>query len=385
MAVQNFYQNRTKKIMGLSSAARGHMRPFGGRSPPFLVATLCVGLCVLGVSYWRLGIQYNDLESQLLRLIQKKNSLEADVSFINKQLESREENFSKAKVNLQNTENDLINLKNQFDEQSEKLKTMQKTNENFEHSMDDQRKQLEAKETIVSELRKQNQALLDENQKLKSDYTEVKSRLDSTSKLSNKNVDDSNSNSNSKAQQQLQTNNMEQSKSINVIHSPPSLNNNQAASLSKSSSLPSSMDSNKNIIPAPGIVAEAQSSQSQAIPETAKEQPPQQNSDQKDHSNEQIQKPKIDPVIKLIKNNVGLLDNNDHQRQPKSAEKFDNGHQNDKSMMFDNVDNDGNNLNGNDGGGGDDDGGNNGGGKMIDDKDALLDSNNIDDNNNTLL
>lgn len=369
--------------MGLSSAARGHMRPFGGRSPPFLVATLCVGLCVLGVSYWRLGIQYNDLESQLLRLIQKKNSLEADVSFINKQLESREENFSKAKVNLQNTENDLTNLKNQFDEQSEKLKTMQKTNENLEHSMDDQRKQLEAKETIVSELRKQNQALLDENQKLKSDYTEVKSRLDSTSKLSNKNVDDSNSNS--KAQQQLQTNNMEQSKSINVIHSPPSLNNNQAASLSKSSSLPSSMDSNKNIIPAPGIVAEAQSSQSQAIPETAKEQPPQQNSDQKDHSNEQIQKPKIDPVIKLIKNNVGLLDNNDHQRQPKSAEKFDNGHQNDKSMMFDNVDNDGNNLNGNDGGGGDDDGGNNGGGKMIDDKDALLDSNNIDDNNNTLL
>ena len=96
--------------MGLSSAARGHMRPFGGRSPPFLVATLCVGICVLGISYWRLGIQYNDLEDQLRRLIQKKDSLEANESFISKQLELREENFSEAKVNLQKKEKELLEV-----------------------------------------------------------------------------------------------------------------------------------------------------------------------------------------------------------------------------------------------------------------------------------
>ncbi|OTF84096.1 hypothetical protein BLA29_001730, partial [Euroglyphus maynei] len=264
--------------MGLSSAARGHMRPFGGRSPPFLVATLCVGLCVLGISYWRLGIQYNDLEDQLRRLIQKKDSLEANESFISKQLELREENFSEAKVNLQKKEKELLDMKNRFDEQTEKLKTMQKTNENLERSVDDQRTKLEAKEAIIRELR-------EKNRKLESDYTEVKSRLDSSPKSPVKNGDESNS----KAQQQSQTNS-ERSQPINVIHSPPLNNDGNKNELSSKSSSLSAMDSKKNI-PAPGI---AESQAVAAIPEMEK---PQQQ--QSHNSNEQIQKPKIDPIIKL--------------------------------------------------------------------------------------
>nr|XP_046917385.1 protein GOLM2-like [Dermatophagoides farinae] len=312
--------------MGLSSAARGHMRPFGGRSPPFLVATLCVGICVLGISYWRLGIQYNDLEDQLRRLIQKKDSLEANESFISKQLELREENFSEAKVNLQKKEKELLDLQKRFDEQSEMLITMKKTNNDFEHTVNDLHNKMKTKETIISGLREKNQILIDENKKLKSDYMDVKSRLDSqsskqhiqSSSSSIKNADESILKAQQQQQQQL-----ERSQLTNVIHSPPSSlnndnNNNPIPLPPKLSSLPSSSM-------APGIVVEAQSQAVAAIPETIhkQQQPPpeqQQNSDQiHHHSNEQIQKPKIDPVIKLIKNNVGSLDdNNDHQRQPKS-------------------------------------------------------------------
>lgn len=114
--------------MGLSSSvSRGHMRPFVGRSPPFLVATLCVGLCVLAVSYWHLGNQYNDLEQQFRQLIQKKETLEANESFISKQLELREENFSEAKVNLQKKEQELIDLKKRLDDDALKLKETEKS------------------------------------------------------------------------------------------------------------------------------------------------------------------------------------------------------------------------------------------------------------------
>src|SRR5699024_10326545 len=101
----------------------GHFRPhFGARSPPFLVDTLAVGLCVLGVSYWRLGVQYTDLEEQLKRLIQKRDSLEANESFISRQLELREENFSEAKMSLQKKEQEVAELKKRLDQGDSQLK-----------------------------------------------------------------------------------------------------------------------------------------------------------------------------------------------------------------------------------------------------------------------
>ena len=106
-------------------SSRGHYRPlFGvgvGRSPPFLVAALTIGLCILAVSYWRLALQYHDLEEQLKRLIQKRDSLEANQSFINKQLEIREENFSEAKVSLQKKEQELVDLKKKQDQTDKEL------------------------------------------------------------------------------------------------------------------------------------------------------------------------------------------------------------------------------------------------------------------------
>lgn len=101
---------------------RNHFRgQFGGRSPPFLLAALCVGLCILAVSYWRLGVQYKDLEEQLKRLLQKKDSLEANESFISKQLEQREETFSKAKVELQKKEQEVADLKQRLDHEDTEL------------------------------------------------------------------------------------------------------------------------------------------------------------------------------------------------------------------------------------------------------------------------
>jgi len=104
---------------------RGHYRPlFGvgvGRSPPFLVAALTIGLCVLAISYWRLALQYHDLEEQLKRLIQKRDSLEANQKFINQQLEVREENFSEAKVSLQKKEQEVLELKKKQDQTGKEL------------------------------------------------------------------------------------------------------------------------------------------------------------------------------------------------------------------------------------------------------------------------
>ena len=108
-----------------------HYRPLfgfngiGGRSPPFLVAALIIGLCMLGFSYWRLALQYNDLEQQLKKLIQKKDSLEANESFINRQLEIREENFSEAKVSLQKKEQEVEDLKKRQDQTSRQWSDMQ--------------------------------------------------------------------------------------------------------------------------------------------------------------------------------------------------------------------------------------------------------------------
>lgn len=95
--------------MGSSNGiTRGQLRPhFSGRSPPFLLAALCVGLGILGVSYWSLSQQYNQLEEQLKKTLIRKDSMENDLNFIQSQLSAREEEFSRAKQTIQKNEQDL--------------------------------------------------------------------------------------------------------------------------------------------------------------------------------------------------------------------------------------------------------------------------------------
>lgn len=88
--------------MGLGSNVG--RRPHFGRSPPLAVAFLAICCLMLVLSYWRVSVQYNELDRNYQRLAQKKDSLEANEKFISQQLELREENFSKAKVTLQQKE-----------------------------------------------------------------------------------------------------------------------------------------------------------------------------------------------------------------------------------------------------------------------------------------
>ena len=108
--------------MGSSGGiTRGQLRPhFSGRSPPFLLAALCVGLGILGVSYWSLSQQYNQLEEQLKKTLIRKDSIENDLNFIQNQLSAREDEFSRAKQTIQKNEQDLssanVDVKTKTDE-----------------------------------------------------------------------------------------------------------------------------------------------------------------------------------------------------------------------------------------------------------------------------
>ncbi|KAH9406671.1 hypothetical protein TYRP_013654 [Tyrophagus putrescentiae] len=162
-------------------SSRAHYRPlFGvgvGRSPPFLVAALTIGLCILGVSYWRLALQYHDLEEQLKRLIQKRDSLEANQNFINKQLEIREENFSEAKVSLQKKEQEVEDLKKKQDQTGKELAEIKTSLEQIKQVNDKLKSDTTEKDHSVELLRSQNQALESDKSKLNAEIKELKEKL----------------------------------------------------------------------------------------------------------------------------------------------------------------------------------------------------------------
>ena len=112
--------------MGSSTGVtRGQLRPhFSGRSPPFVLAALCVGLGILGVSYWSLSQEYNQLEEQLKKILIRKDSIENDLTFIQKQLNVREEEFSRAQQTLQKKEQDLTSAKTDIKSKAEELHAM---------------------------------------------------------------------------------------------------------------------------------------------------------------------------------------------------------------------------------------------------------------------
>lgn len=126
--------------MGSSSGiTRGQLRPhFSGRSPPFLVAALCVGLGILGVSYWSLSTQYSDLEEQLKKAIKSKVTLESDDNFVKNQLQIREDEFSRVKISLQKKEQEIVEFNNQLKTKTDeisainsKLDSLKETNVGF--------------------------------------------------------------------------------------------------------------------------------------------------------------------------------------------------------------------------------------------------------------
>ncbi len=117
-----------------NGVTRGQLRPhFSGRSPPFLLAALCVGLGILGVSYWSLSTQYNDLEEQLKKALQRKESIESDQNFIQKQLHLREDEFSRAKVSLQKKEQEVIESNNELKAKIDEMTAINSKLENLKN------------------------------------------------------------------------------------------------------------------------------------------------------------------------------------------------------------------------------------------------------------
>lgn len=112
--------------MGSSTGiTRGQLRPhFSGRSPPFLLAALCVGLGILGISYWSLSQQYNQLEEQLKRTLIKKDSIENDLNVIQNQLNLREDEFSRAKQTIQKNDEDLNSAKVDVKEKTDEINSV---------------------------------------------------------------------------------------------------------------------------------------------------------------------------------------------------------------------------------------------------------------------
>lgn len=159
---------------------RGHYRPLFnvgvGRSPSFLVAALFIGLCILAFSYWRLALQYHDLEEQMKRLIQKRDSLEANQNFINKQLEIREENFSEAKVSLQKKEQELDDLKKKSLQTDKELADIRISLDQIKRTNDKLKSETKDKELQLKQLNEQSKVLKTENLELKNQIKELKTK-----------------------------------------------------------------------------------------------------------------------------------------------------------------------------------------------------------------
>ncbi|UXI15498.1 glutamate receptor [Sarcoptes scabiei] len=269
--------------MGISSTiTRNHMRPFGGRSPPFLVATLCVGLCVLAVSYWRLGIQYTDLEEQLRRLIQKKDSLEANESFISKQLELREENFSEAKVSLQKKEKELLDLKKTLDDDDAKIQSHLKAQNDLKNSLEKIKTELKEKVRMMSELQNKNDELKAENLKMKTEFDDYKTKCNQSVKNNLRGGSPS-------------------PYSNQVIAAPDSVpvNKNKAIEMNHKTN-----EGPKSNLPAPDL---SQKSKPSKDDEDDDNQIDNKNDGDTIHHQEmeQIKKPLIDPIVNMIKNPIG--------------------------------------------------------------------------------
>jgi myosin heavy subunit len=164
--------------MGSSSGvARGQLRPhFGGRSPPFLVAALCVGLCILAVSYYNLSSQYTTLELQFSSALQRKDSVERGEKLVQSQLTLKEEEFGQMKIRLENKDREVLELQQQLahrDDEITKLSTelegqksdlKQRTSE-----LDEVRKQKDISEHSLAELKEKSAQLERENEQLKND------------------------------------------------------------------------------------------------------------------------------------------------------------------------------------------------------------------------
>lgn len=111
------------------------------RSPPFLVAALCVGLGIMvsivvevmidssfhskqGISYYSLSYQYSALESQVQSLLQKNEGLETEKENQKKQLYSREDDFDRLKISLEKKEHELTETKKQMEDRESEYKEL---------------------------------------------------------------------------------------------------------------------------------------------------------------------------------------------------------------------------------------------------------------------
>ncbi|CAG2106161.1 unnamed protein product [Medioppia subpectinata] len=146
--------------MGSSSGVtRGQLRPhFSARSPPFVLAALCVSLGILGISYWSLSQEYNQLEGQLKKTLIRKDSIENDLTFIQKQLNQREEEFSRAKQTLQKKDEDLTGSKTDIKAKAEELHAMLSRVDSLKDSNDKCNEELNSKSRELSDaLNKMNE------------------------------------------------------------------------------------------------------------------------------------------------------------------------------------------------------------------------------------
>lgn len=97
----------------MGSTNRGQLRPHfaGGRSPPFIVAALSIGLAIMGISYYTLSRQYTVLEHEMSTLLQNKHLVEDERDVVRAQLNIKEQEYDRLKAALEQTMADIVSLR----------------------------------------------------------------------------------------------------------------------------------------------------------------------------------------------------------------------------------------------------------------------------------
>lgn len=141
----------------MGSGNRGQLRPhFAGRSPPFLVAALCIGICILvsylycllfthslshflfsqAVSYYSLSIQSSSTEAKVAHLEQQYHDVTSELETCRSQLHAKERDFDKVKSELEQLTQESQVIKGKNDAQEKEVQDLKTNSEKQGVSVD---------------------------------------------------------------------------------------------------------------------------------------------------------------------------------------------------------------------------------------------------------
>ncbi|XP_019623787.1 PREDICTED: uncharacterized protein DDB_G0290685-like isoform X2 [Branchiostoma belcheri] len=173
--------------MASTHNGRGYLR--SGRSPPFLVVSLLVVICILAYNYWNsassnseLRNSVNDLEDRLRLYNLKKTSLEKRNEALIQRVRETDRQLEDSKAKYSSKDTELGAIRGQLQEAEDQLDSVRQEKGTIEAEASGARKELESLQARFQELQGQHNALAEEMQQQQQDNDrKVQEKLEFTS------------------------------------------------------------------------------------------------------------------------------------------------------------------------------------------------------------